>query len=235
MKLRIVLPLIAIGGFALTLALALSGSQDAHAITNCDTNTADLDASEQEMLQLLNNARTAAGLAPLKPSPSLNRAAAWMSEDMARRRLLTHTDSLGRQLSRLNDCGYPRAATGENVAATGPSAASTFAAWMASPGHRANMMSENGITASFRVVGIGYSGGYWTMDFGSADDSGSGGTQPPPSTPTPTRTSTTGNTGSATATSTSSSPTPTRTPTPTPTPSGPRPRAVAMMLAAEAE
>lgn len=166
------------------------GSTPAHALTNCSTSTQALDAAEQELLRLINEFRAQNGVAPLKPSPNLSRAAAWMSEDGQRMGgFITnppHRDSLGRMPSdRAADCGYPGGA-GENLAWGYSSPAAVLAAWKQSPGHNANLL--NGF---YRVIGIGKAGSFWTLNFGTFDDSGQAwDTQPPPQpspTPTPTR------------------------------------------------
>lgn len=172
--------------------LVLSGllALRVRAFVNCDTARDGLDAGELQLLTLLNNARQQAGVAPLQPSPNLNRAAAWMSEDIVRSGSFSHIDSLGRTPSqRARDCGYPWGA-GENLARGFSSPQAAFNAWMQSPGHRANMLSS-----IYLVAGIGAYQGVWTLNLGSVVDAAS--------TPAPTATRTA---------------TPTRTPTPTPTP-----------------
>jgi hypothetical protein len=163
------------------------GSTPAHALTNCSTSTQALDAAEQELLRLINEFRAQNGVAPLKPSPNLSRAAAWMSEDMAAKGYFDHTDSLGRSpFQRVRDCGYASSGAGENLAIAG-SAQQAFNLFVNSPyGHRENMLR-----AMWVVAGIGRAGGYWSVVFGNVDDSGQAwDTQPPPQpspTPTPTR------------------------------------------------
>ena len=176
---------LALAGGMLMLGVALMGlrfpeASPASAITNCATNEADLTAEEQAMLAGINAERAAVGAPALKASPSLNQAAAWKSADSsASGPGFSHTDSLGRTPSmRVRDCGYP-SWVGENVAYGYPSAAATLAAWMGSPGHRANILN-----ASYRVIGIGQHEWAWTTDFGSFDDSGGPSAPPPQSSPT---------------------------------------------------
>ncbi|GAB4329196.1 MAG: hypothetical protein Kow0010_13380 [Dehalococcoidia bacterium] len=157
------------------------------ALANCDTSTADLDDAELEMLALINEARAAEGLNAVTPSPALNRAAAWKSEDAsAGPPNFSHRDSLGRTTvdpppnNRAIDCGYPDVA-GENIAYGYRSARATFEAWMNSPGHRANILSH-----WYVVVGIGRSGDRWTTTFGFVDDVGGSNPELPAATSTPT-------------------------------------------------
>ncbi len=181
---------------ALCAAAALSALVlPARAVVNCETAGAELDAGELQMLALVNGARQQAGVPPLRPSSALNRAAAWMSEDIARTGNFSHTDSLGRSPSqRARDCGYPWGA-GENLARGSTSPQVTFDAWMQSPGHRANILA-----GFYAVIGIGHYQGIWTLNFGTVDDASAG--VSPSATPTPTPT-----------------PTPTAAPSPTRTPS----------------
>lgn len=177
--------------------LAWSGGvgapRDAAALTNCTTASAALDASEQELLRLINEFRAANGFAALKPSPNLSRAAAWMAEDGQRnggfRLDMPHYDWSGRSvMQRVRDCGYSGSA-GENLAWGFSSATSVLAAWQGSPGHRANLL--NGF---WTVIGVGRAGSYWVVSFGAVDDSNQpwddGAPPAPTATPTPTRTPT---------------------------------------------
>lgn len=206
-----------------TLAFALRSSPPAVALTNCDA-PADLNTGpEADLLTLMNQARAQNGAGALKISPNLQRAALWKSADSSAfgaQPKFSHTDSLGRDTvdfpnNRAVDCGYATWAA-ENIGWGFSTAQAMFDGFMASPGHRANILDPTVVVAG---VGLVYQGGIpcWTVDFGQVDDSGSGGT---PSTPTPTTSATGSSTASATTTSTTTAtPTPTHTPSPTPTPS----------------
>ena len=181
------------------------------ALTNFDVSHAALDSDEQELLTLINSYRASQGRNPLVASPSLNRAAAWMSEDVARtgwaaQLLHPHTDSLGRNpFVRMPDCGYPSSGRSENLALFGSSASGVLIGWQGSPPHNANLLDAGAV-----AIGIGYYGGIWTLDFGSVDDSNE---------PQPTTISDPSPSASPAATLTPSpTPTPTATPTPTPIP-----------------
>lgn len=152
----------------LTMTLGAVRPAPAVALTNCDTNTADLNAGEQQVVAEINAFRTQNGLAPLKVSPNLSRAAAWMVEDMAAKGYFSHTDSLGRSaFTRVQQCGYAGGGAGENLA-VGFSASTVVSAWKSSTlGHREAMLSP-----LWTVIGVGNAGGYWAADFGTYDDSG---------------------------------------------------------------
>lgn|GEM_PF-2662769 len=152
---------------------------------NCTVTTADLalDTEEKKMLDLINAYRKANGKPELKISPTLSRAALWLSTDMNTKKYLSHTDSLSRNLqTRLGNCGYPGYTSGssENIAQTSPLADITFEAWKNSAIHNANMLNEN-----WKVVGLARSGNYWTYDAGYVDDSASPTTPPSGTVPSP--------------------------------------------------
>jgi hypothetical protein len=193
---------------ALFAAWAIWQPGEVHALTNCTTTEDGLNADELQMLSLINNARASAGVPALKPSPNLNRAAAWKSTDQTTKSTLSHTDSLGRLPSaRASDCGYPGGAA-ENIAWGFPDVQATFNAWMSSSGHKANILN-----ATYVGIGLGEHGSSWTTDFGFVDDSGS--TAPPVTTAPPTNTARPTNTPLPTST-----PLPTATPTEAAAPSG---------------
>lgn len=199
-----------VGAALAALALTMSADQRAEALTNCSVTHDALDSEEQQFLVLINQYRAQNGLNPLTVSTNLNRAAAWMVEDMATKGYFSHTDSFGRSpFQRAIDCGYPTGA-GENLAAgtTWSTAQAAFDAWRASPGHNQNMLTgfyqQIGIARYYRA-GSPY-GWYWATNFGATNDGTGGGG----SSGQPTNTATPTNTPTPTAT-------PTRTPTPTPT------------------
>lgn len=108
---------------------------------------------------LLNHERRAAGLRRLKGRRKLLRAAFGHSVDMNRREYFAHEGPGGPSLGeRLRAVRYRAAVAGENIgAATGflATARLTVAAWMRSPGHRANVLEPR-----FRHVGVGVATAY---------------------------------------------------------------------------
>ena len=163
---------------AVVFGMAVSAAPRAGAAGDCAVSPSEAaaDAEEQRMLSLINAYRQTKGLGPLAFSPSLNRAAAWMSRDMATKRYFSHTDSTGRSaFARMTDCGYTNAMSmAENIAGGHADAAATLEQWKNSPGHNTNLLK-----ADARVAGIGrYSDPatpyrhYWTLNLGGRDDSG---------------------------------------------------------------
>ncbi len=126
---------------------------------------------EQQMLVQTNQARRANGLGPLRENANLATAAHWMADDMATHNIFGHTDSQGRAFDvRLAAFGYWHNSGGiaENLAAGFANVPAVIAAWLGSPGHRANMLNS-----AYREMGMGYAynsastyGTYWVQDFG---------------------------------------------------------------------
>jgi uncharacterized protein YkwD len=124
-------------------------------------------AYEAQLLELINSARVANGLAALTLQSQLSAASLGHSADMACRSYLDHTGSDGSShSSRLTAQGYKYTYESENIYAGG-NAQDAFDWWMNSPIHRANILS-NKVTQ----IGIGYAyfassqyGGYYTLNF----------------------------------------------------------------------
>lgn len=179
-RFAVLLGIVAAWSFALAIATA-TGPGAAQAAGSCETDSAALNGAELEMLELINGARQAEGLAPLAVSPGLNRTAAWKSADRSAwgttpsDPLFAHKDSLGRMPGqRAQECGFPAEAA-ENIAYGWGSPRATFNAWMASAGHRANILMPYYVT-----IGIGEVNDRWTTNFGIHNDSAPAqATQPP--------------------------------------------------------
>lgn len=117
---------------------------------------------ESQVIALINQERSAAGLPALKANTKLTSAARGHSQDMACNGFFSHQSSTtGGPADRISAAGYSFSWAGENIAAGYGSAADTVAGWMDSPGHRANILSSN-----FTEIGLGYA--YWAgSSFGS--------------------------------------------------------------------
>jgi uncharacterized protein YkwD len=126
------------------------------------------DASQAaEVVRLVNEHRQSMNppLEPLAVSRSLTRSAIWKSRHMRQYSYFEHDDPappVARDPHRrMRDCGYPDDQTGENIAFNFFTPEAVMAAWLSSPGHRANI--EN---SSYRSIGVGESGLRWTQNFG---------------------------------------------------------------------
>ncbi len=128
---------------------------------------------DSRLTSLVNSARAAGGLAPLTVSGGLTNLAAYWSTAMANGKTgysLAHNPGLNSMIGRY----YPGATTwGENVAlfSTGIGADQIFQSYMASPGHRANILNAKythvGIVTMCLPLGSGAHAGtcYNTMNF----------------------------------------------------------------------
>jgi uncharacterized protein YkwD len=135
------------------------------------------------VLCLIDQEREAHGESALQPNAKLTHAAQGHSEDMASEDYFSHTAPNGETpLDRMRASGYIDSSqegyeVGENIAWGTlwlASPQSIVSAWMASPGHRANILD-----AHYRETGIGISshppasladgqtGGIYTQDFGT--------------------------------------------------------------------
>jgi uncharacterized protein YkwD len=89
----------------------------------------------------MNRGRTAAGLAPLAPSSALTDAAVYQARYAAARGELTHRSAGNATvMDRVKARGFGACIAAENLAAGQPDAASVTAGWLASSGHRKNIM-----------------------------------------------------------------------------------------------
>lgn len=152
-------------------AIPLSGSAGASAEvpTLCDgASDADAVAFAEEVLRLVNIERKKVGAVALTLQTQLTQAAQTHSIDMACNQIFSHTGSDGSTpFQRIARFGYVYASAAENVAAGYATPADVVKGWMASPGHKTNMLNKN-----FTQMGLGYvftSEGYfhyWTMTLG---------------------------------------------------------------------
>lgn len=104
-----------------------------------------------EVIQLTNEKRVAAGLSPLKVNNSLSAAAKAKGENMLAQDYWAHIAPDGTEPWKFfNDYGYKYRYAGENLARDFSTAGSAVEAWMASPSHRENMLSSK-----YKEIGIG--------------------------------------------------------------------------------
>lgn len=109
---------------------------------------------EERVLELVNEERLAnGGLPPLKGIAELNTSSGTHSFNMADRDFFAHCDlDTGQSpLQRMTAAGYIWSVAAENIAAGQTDPEDVMTAWMASSGHRANILST-----SYRELGVGY-------------------------------------------------------------------------------
>lgn len=114
-----------------------------------------------DILVLVNNARASEGLAPLSWNYGLESAAAVRASEITV--LFDHTRPDGSSCYTVSDLIWA-----ENIACGQTSAQEVFDAWMASPGHRANIMDPDYTSMGAALVnnGDGVYNYYWAQEFG---------------------------------------------------------------------
>ena len=152
---------------ATCVSAALAGASASTGATQAELN------GQHDLLAAVNNARTSRGLPPLRLSRVLSAPARRHSAYLARTGRLDHDGADGSPFYvRLYAAGFSRRkAVGENLGMAGGCSTglsrTMVRMWLASPAHRANLLSRR-----FRVVGIAVvasqscSGTVYTTDFG---------------------------------------------------------------------
>jgi uncharacterized protein YkwD len=116
------------------------------------TKNVQLSPQMTRIVELVNQRRSEAGLAPVTVHPTLMTCAQQYSEVQASLGRIDHTGPDGSTPGqRLTRCGYRWKHYGENLAAGYVDADEVMAAWMASPSHRRNILNPK-----FREIGLGF-------------------------------------------------------------------------------
>ena len=129
-------------------------------------DSAELGAYEQQVVDLVNKERAAAGLSPLKANTKLASVAEKKAEDLRDKGYFAHqSPTYGSPFDMMKQFGISYTAAGENIAKGQKTPADVMNGWMNSPGHRANILNSN-----FTEIGVGYvtdSNGttYWVQHF----------------------------------------------------------------------
>ncbi|MER5400782.1 CAP domain-containing protein [Streptomyces sp. NPDC002599] len=123
-------------------------------------------AAVARVVALVNSERAKVGCSPLALNAKLSQAAQAHSADMASHNTMSHTGSDGSDPGqRITRAGYLWSTYGENVAYGYSTPEQVMAGWMASAGHKRNILD-----CGFKEIGVGVAqpGNYWTQDFGAA-------------------------------------------------------------------
>jgi uncharacterized protein YkwD len=129
------------------------------------TNLSIDQAGEAEMLKLLNEKRTAAGLAPVVMDETLRKVARAHSEDMWQRSYFAHTDPDGKDpFERMRAGGAKFSTAGENLALA-RTVERADEGLINSPGHRRNILDPNFKRVGIGVIDGGVYGKMFTEDF----------------------------------------------------------------------
>ena len=152
---------------ALAAAFTVTGCRDENAPTAPATGQnpvpapAPTDPEVATFVTLMNEHRVSIGLAPLTWDVRVAAVAQAHSQDMVDRNFFSHTNPDGQSpFDRLTAAGISYSWAGENIAYGYPTASSVLAAWLNSPGHRANIENPN-----YTQHGVGLVNTYWTHVF----------------------------------------------------------------------
>ncbi|PRY19994.1 CAP domain-containing protein [Pseudosporangium ferrugineum] len=125
-------------------------------------------AMEAEAVRIVNVERAKAGCPAVTADDRLTAAARGHSADMAARDYFSHTTPEGVQFAtRITEAGYRWSGAGENIAKGQRTPADVMTSWMASSGHKANILN-----CGFKNLGVGVAADaqgslVWTQDFAS--------------------------------------------------------------------
>lgn len=124
-----------------------------------------LSSEEQQMVNLVNQARTKNGLNPLVVDLELSRVARIKSQEMIERNYFSHQSRLyGSPFEMMKKFGISFTAAGENIACNG-SVEAAHQALMASQGHRENILNANYTHIGVGIVDGGPCGKMFTQQF----------------------------------------------------------------------
>lgn len=124
---------------------------------------AEYGSKALEILELVNAEREAAGLGSLSLDSTLTEMAQYKAEDMSVYGF-SHEGSYGSFKDLLKKFGVSYSAAGENIARGQANSKQVMESWMASDGHRANILGE-----SYAKMGVGFFDNgedrYWVQEF----------------------------------------------------------------------
>lgn len=131
----------------------------------------DAQAVRDEMLQRVNAARAAEGVAPLAMNALLQEAAQAHAQDMFDRAYYSHESPEGTNaFDRVTAHGYKSMLAAENIAKNQFSVAQVMESWLNSPEHRDNIMDPDLKEVGFGLAYGKNTNGYellWVQDFGA--------------------------------------------------------------------
>jgi uncharacterized protein YkwD len=161
------------GSLALASALLLAGCSIPVNTTSSpatsSTAPVTLGATEARIFWLVNAERRRQGLPDLVYNPQLDRMATIQAKNMARFQKMAHVipeSSLPTLTDRAHESGYPYARLAENVALGYPNAETVVQGWMASKGHRANILERDVAETGIAIARSSAGGLYYCQVFG---------------------------------------------------------------------
>ncbi|TDF94868.1 hypothetical protein E1757_22250 [Paenibacillus piri] len=115
----------------------------------------------QQVLDLVNQERTKAGLQSVSMNSSLSNMAMAKAQDMYNNNYFDHqSPTYGSPFDMMKAYGITYNSAGENIAKGQTSPTEVMSQWMNSPGHRANILNS-----SFTQIGVAYYNSEWVQEF----------------------------------------------------------------------
>ncbi|MBD0379960.1 CAP domain-containing protein [Paenibacillus sedimenti] len=129
--------------------------------TNGTNPVSSQSSYADQVVTLVNQERTKAGLKPLAVDKSLAVMALDKAKDMYNNQYFDHTSpTYGSPFEMMSAYGIQYKYAGENIAMGQKTPQDVMKAWMNSPGHRQNILSPN-----FTKIGVGYYKNEWVQEF----------------------------------------------------------------------
>ncbi|MDR6549876.1 CAP domain-containing protein [Paenibacillus qinlingensis] len=114
-----------------------------------------------QVVNLVNQERTKAGLKPLTSNTALTAMALDKAKDMYNKGYFDHNSpTYGSPFDMMSSYGISYSYAGENIAKGQQTPQAVMTAWMNSAGHRQNILSPN-----FTQIGVAYYNGEWVQEF----------------------------------------------------------------------
>nr|WP_028562386.1 CAP domain-containing protein [Paenibacillus pinihumi] len=129
--------------------------------TDNTNQTAGSSAFVQQVLDLVNQERSKAGLNSLSTDNKLDKVALDKAKDLYDNNYFDHqSPTYGSPFDMMKSYGVNYNTAGENIAKGQTSPQEVMSQWMNSPGHRANILNN-----TFKNIGIGYYNNTWVQEF----------------------------------------------------------------------
>ncbi|WP_216624842.1 CAP domain-containing protein [Paenibacillus foliorum] len=115
----------------------------------------------QQVLDIVNQERSKAGLTPLTMNAELSKMAMVKAQDMSNNNYFDHNSPThGSPFDMMKEFGITYNSAGENIAKGQTTPTQVMNDWMNSPGHKANILNS-----SYTKIGIAYYNSEWVQEF----------------------------------------------------------------------
>lgn len=144
------------------MSLNIPGSTSTNAGTKTPVTSAPSQSTfASQVVNLVNQERSKAGLRPLTSNSSLTAMALDKAKDMYNNGYFDHTSpTYGSPFDMMSKYGIRFSYAGENIAKGQQTPEAVMKAWMNSTGHRQNILSPN-----FTQIGVAFYNGEWVQEF----------------------------------------------------------------------